>query len=347
MPLILALDIGGTKLACGLVDDAGVVAGLQRRTTRARSDPDELFADVVRLLDDVRAASGPGGAGDDEVVGVGVGCGGPMTQASVSPLNIPAWRDFPLRDRLEEATGLPVVVDNDAKAMVLAECWRGAAVGCADVLGMVVSTGVGGGIVSRGVLLDGAGGNAGHVGHVCVEPDGALCGCGARGCLEAEASGTAVARRAVVRCAAGDMADGPLLQRWRASGSPGADACVDAAAAGPVSDIGGFSAVDVVAAAEAGDEDAAGILAAAGRAVGRAVASVAALVDLQLAVIGGGLAGAAGEDFWRALHAELHERARLDFTRSTRAVSAGCGADAGVVGAAALFRRHVGAGVVG
>jgi glucokinase len=127
----------------------------------------------------------------------GVGCGGPMTLggAAVSPLNITAWRDYPLRDALADRLGLEVVVDNDAKVLALGEGWLGAAAGRRDYLAMVVSTGVGGGIVLDGRLLDGAAGNAGHIGHVEVVPGGAPCGCGARGCLEAEASGTAVAAR--------------------------------------------------------------------------------------------------------------------------------------------------------
>jgi len=112
---------------------------------------------------------------------------------AVSPMNIGAWRDFPLRSRLEGVVGLPTFVDNDAKALALAEGWRGAAIGHADYLGMVVSTGVGGGIVLDGRLLDGAEGNAGHIGHITVEPDGRRCRCGNRGCLEAEASGTGIA----------------------------------------------------------------------------------------------------------------------------------------------------------
>jgi glucokinase len=111
----------------------------------------------------------------------------------VSPLNIPAWRSFPLRSRLAALTGVPTFVDNDAKALALGEGWLGAAAGCRDYLAMVVSTGVGGGIVLDGRLLQGRLGNAGHIGHVVVEPEGRECVCGGRGCLEAEASGTAIA----------------------------------------------------------------------------------------------------------------------------------------------------------
>jgi glucokinase len=185
---VLAIDIGGTKMAAAIVDGNGAILDHRRRVTSAHGTGDELFDDLARLLDELswRAAT---------PVACGVGCGGPMTLggATVSPVNIPAWRGFPLHARLVELTGLPVFVDNDAKALALAEGWKGAAVGVADFIGMVVSTGVGGGIVLDGRLLDGAQGNAGHIGHVVVEPSGRGCGCGGRGCLEAEASGTAIA----------------------------------------------------------------------------------------------------------------------------------------------------------
>jgi glucokinase len=131
----------------------------------------------------------------ERVVVCGVGCGGPMSPGgeTVSPLNIGGWRGFPLRARLHELTGVPTFVDNDAKAFALGEGWTGAAAGCDDFIGIVVSTGVGGGVVLDGRLLDGRLGNAGHIGHVVVVPDGRRCACGGRGCLEAEASGTALA----------------------------------------------------------------------------------------------------------------------------------------------------------
>jgi glucokinase len=131
----------------------------------------------------------------DDVAVCGVGSGGPMSIGGelISPLNIPAWRDFPLRARLASLTGLPTFVDNDAKALALGEGWVGAAVGYDDYLAMVVSTGVGGGIVLDGRLLDGSAGNAGHIGHVVVVPGGRACACGGFGCLEAEASGTSIA----------------------------------------------------------------------------------------------------------------------------------------------------------
>ena len=185
-----------------------------------------------------------------------------LRRGTVSPLNIPAWRDFPLRARLEALTGLAVALDNDAKALALAEGWTGAARRRRDFLAMVVSTGVGGGIVVDGRLLDGASGNAGHVGHVIVEPDGRLCRCGARGCLEAEASGTAIAA---------------------ATGRPPAEATPD-------------------------------VVSRTGRLVGRAVASVVSLLDIELIVVGGSVALGFGAPFFAAANDELHARARLSFT---------------------------------
>jgi glucokinase len=189
MASYLAVDIGGTKLAVGLVDRDGRVALRQEAPT----DPADPWPALEALVRGVQAADA--GAGGHATT-VGVGSGGPMTRGgeTVSPLNIAGWRGFPLRSRLSALTGLPVAIDNDAKALALAEGWCGAARGAADYLAMVVSTGVGGGIVLGGRLLDGATGNAGHIGHVIVEPGGHLCGCGAHGCLEAEASGTAIGR---------------------------------------------------------------------------------------------------------------------------------------------------------
>ena len=195
---ILAVDIGGTKLAVGRVDAAGVLTDRRSAPTPAQGDPEPMWERLTDLVAGVRRG--------DEVT-VGVGCGGPMEPngRTVSPLNIPAWTGFPLHERLVELTGLPVHVDNDAKALALGEGWVGAARGVRDFIALVVSTGVGGGIVLDGRLLDGAAGNAGHIGHVIVEPEGRTCGCGARGCLEAEASGTGI--RAATGAAPADAGD--------------------------------------------------------------------------------------------------------------------------------------------
>ena len=196
--LALAVDIGGTKIAAGLVDRKGTLVARRQRPTRSiRADritsggAELLWADLEELVHQVVSSDA---SGANRLVVCGVGCGGPMSPGGeeVSPLNIEAWRSFPLKSRLADATRLPTYVDNDAKALALGEGWVGAAAGRRDYLAMVVSTGVGGGIVLDGRLLEGRLGNAGHVGHVTVVPDGRRCVCGSIGCLEAEASGTAL-----------------------------------------------------------------------------------------------------------------------------------------------------------
>ncbi len=188
MTSILAIDIGGTKLAAGIVSRDGTLLRRTQSPTPRTNDPEELFAALGALIATVDLEP-------TDATMVGVGCGGPMSAhgITVSPLNIPAWRGFPLRERLQDLLRRPVTIDNDAKALARGEGWVGAARGVHNFIAMVVSTGVGGGIVLDGRMLDGQTGNAGHIGHIVVEPNGRQCACGARGCLEAEASGTAIA----------------------------------------------------------------------------------------------------------------------------------------------------------
>jgi glucokinase len=285
MDTALAIDIGGTKLAAGIVSEDGVLLHRDEAPTPATVDAEELFAALLRLLEALPPAA---------LVVCGTGCGGPMTRGGeeVSPLNIPAWRHFPLRRRLQQATGLPVFVDNDAKALTLGEGWVGAAAGEQNFIGMVVSTGVGGGIVLGGGLLNGAQGNAGHIGHMVVVPGGRRCVCGSRGCLEAEASGLAI--RAT-------------------TGRPPAEAPV-------------------------------GVVARTGMLVGRAVASVANLLDLRLAVVAGSVALGFGQPFFTAAQQEIDALARLEFSVGTRIIPAGLGAAAPLIGAAAVGFRGLRAG---
>jgi glucokinase len=180
----LAIDIGGTKLAVGVVSTSGEL--LSRMQTQTPST--DVWGALKKLIDAQMLQT------EVRIEACGVGCGGPMTLGgeSVSPLNIPDWRGFSLLSAIESATGLKTYIANDAQALVLGEVWCGSAVGVSDVIGMVVSTGVGGGIVSNSKLVTGHFGNAGHIGHVIVEPDGRLCECGAHGCLEAHVSGRSI-----------------------------------------------------------------------------------------------------------------------------------------------------------
>ncbi|WP_188192597.1 ROK family protein [Nonomuraea sp. SYSU D8015] len=184
--MILAIDVGGTKMAAGLVTHDGTVARSARVATPQGADAETLWKTLAALVEPLA----------EGVDGVGVGCGGPMAWpgGEVSPLNIPGWRGFPLRARLAgRFPGLPVRLHNDAICLAVAEHWKGAGQGSADMLGMVVSTGVGGGLILDGRLVNGGTGNAGHIGHVVVEPEGGpRCGCGGHGCLEAVARGPAL-----------------------------------------------------------------------------------------------------------------------------------------------------------
>jgi len=307
----LALDIGGTKLAAGLVSADGQIAVQDSRPTRGSGTAEALFEDLAALCDGVLAR---GGVRPEELTGIGVGCGGPMRYPAgiVSPLNIPAWRDFPLRAALEGRYGRPALVDNDAKALALGEYEIGGGRGARCLLGMVVSTGVGGGIVEEGKLIHGARGNAGHVGHVIAFRNGPPCGCGARGCVEAVASGTGLSKRAKQARRRGLLPDLPPEP----------------------------TGYDVVTAAKAGEPTAVKLVAEAGMAVGRGLVAAAALLDLDRVVIGGSVALGAGELLLGPLRRELQREARLDFTRGIEdaVVLSDLGLDAALAGAAALLR---------
>lgn len=263
------------------MDSGGAVLGSAMIPTRDGADAEALWSTLAALVRNV-LDDAPG----RDLLACGVGCGGPMRDhgEAVSPLNIPGWREFPLRRRLEELTGLATFVDNDAKALALAEGRYGGAISRRNYLAMVVSTGVGGGLVVDGRLLDGRLGNAGHVGHVVVEPEGRVCACGGRGCLEAEASGTAIESL---------------------TGRPASEAPPE-------------------------------IVQRTGTLVGRAVASVAALVDLDLAVVSGSVALGFGAPFFAAAQEELSARARLSFVADAKVVPGSLGADGPLVGAAVV-----------
>jgi glucokinase len=304
MAVVLALDVGGTKLGAAVVDDTGRTLGRGRVPSPTGTDPEPLYEALVAC-----AAAALRGADvlPGDLSGIGVAAAGPMVWPSgeVSPLNMPAWRGFPLRKRLaEEFASDRVLIHNDAVGLTVGEHWRGAGSGTANLLGMTVSTGVGGGLILGGRLNHGASGNAGHVGHVVVEPDGPVCVCGGRGCLEAVASGPNTVRRA-------------LGEGWR----PGPGVAADGVA--------------LAAAAAAGDAVALGNLARAGRAVGTAIASCASLLDLEMAAILGGFSRS-GPPFWEPLRQAFAAHAGLPFAAACRVVPGQLGESAGLLGAAAF-----------
>ncbi|GLF97101.1 ROK family protein [Streptomyces yaizuensis] len=299
--LVAALDIGGTKIAGALVDGQGRLLLRCQRPTPAQEDAETVMAAVTAVLGELAAS--PLWA---RATAVGIGSAGPVDAAAgtVSPVNVPGWRDFPLVPRVARATGgRPVTLVGDGVAMAAAEHWRGAARGCRNALCLVVSTGVGGGLVLDGRLRAGPTGNAGHIGHISVDLDGEPCPCGGRGCVERIASGPSIARRA--------LADG-----WR----PGPD--------------GDASAAAVAASARAGDPVAAASYERAARALAAGIAATATLVEIETAVVGGGVAGA-GEVLFAPLRRLLRSYATLSFVRRLTVVPALTGTDAGLIGAAA------------
>ncbi|MEU8675282.1 ROK family protein [Streptomyces sp. NPDC048560] len=306
-----ALDIGGTKISGALVDAEGRLLARARRATPAREPGDVLMGAVAAVLDDLsQFPEWP------DLACMGIASAGPVDTAAgtVSPVNIPGWRGYPLVDEVRAHPRMPLgmkpLLVGDAVAMAAAEHWTGAARGVDNALCMVVSTGVGGGLILNGSLHAGISGNAGHIGHICVDMNGPLCPCGARGCVEGFASGTAIAAHA-------------LAAGWvPPAGHPPTAAAVDVSARG-------------------GDERALDAYERAGQALAAAIAATIALVELDLVVIGGGVSQA-GETLFGPLRRRMEEYAVLDFTRNVPIVPAGLALDAGLIGAAAAAAAAAG-----
>ncbi|MET1072396.1 MAG: ROK family protein [Umezawaea sp.] len=309
--LALAVDVGGTKLATALVEADGTVSHRRSAATPA-GDADTVWRALADQVRDLVAVAGTG------LTGVGIASAAPMDvrTGTVSPVNIPGWRGFPLVERVAALVpGLPVRLAGDAVCMALAEYHHGAGRGSDALLGMVVSTGIGGGFVFGGRPHLGAAGNAGHVGHFVLEPDGPPCPCGARGCSEAIASGPSMVRWA-------------LAQGWR-----------------PVGVADGLS---LSASAHAGDPVALAAFRRSGEAVARVITVAAALCEVDRVVVGGGVAQA-WDLLGPAIADSLDGWPGLDFMRRVDVLPALLGVDAGLVGAAALVRAPgspAGGGVV-
>jgi glucokinase len=296
-PPTLALDVGGTKIAVGLVDADGTLVHHAQLPT-PDGDAEAVWAVAEGLIvDGVRTAGGA-------VTGVGIASAGPidLRVGTVSPINITEWQRFPIVERVTAVTGGTVRLGGDGLCMALGEWWQGAGRGAQFLLGMVVSTGIGGGLVLDGKPYDGRTGNAGHVGHVVVDPAGVPCTCGGHGCVETVASG-------------------PHLARWARDNGWKAPESADAK--------------ELADAANSGDPVALQAFRRGATAVAATIASVAAVCDLDLVVIGGGVAKS-GALLFDPLREALTSYAGLSFIRDLRVVPAELGGDAGLVGAAKL-----------
>jgi glucokinase len=313
MSLTIGVDVGGTKVAAGAVDERGRIVEKLRRATPAAS-PERTAAAIAAAVTEL--------LGRHEVTAVGVGAAGFVDAAGGTVAFAPnlAWRGEPLRTKLTSMLGLPVTVDNDGNASAWAEARFGAARGHAHVIFVSVGTGIGAGFILDGRLYRGRWGMAGEPGHTRVVPDGRLCGCGNRGCWEQYASGSALvteARDFAMRSPGGAMR---LLQL--AGGNPAA-----------------ITGAHITEAAREGDPAALRCYSIVGTWLGQGLANLAAILDPECIVVGGGvseagelLLGPARAAFDKALPGAGY-RPRVEILR------AALGADAGIVGAADLVQH--------
>ncbi len=320
--LFVGIDLGGTKIFTGLVDGAGVVLAQDYRKTKARRGPEFV---VERLIASAREVLAVGGVTAGEVRAVGIGAPGPVNPAAgmvIAPPNLPGWECIPLQSLVEEALGIPTSLENDANAAALGEHRFGAGRGSQHMLYITVSTGIGGGIILDGELYRGASGMAGEVGHMTVIADGPQCGCGNLGCLEAVASGTAIAREGRELMEHGKFAALTALT----DGDPEL-----------------VTAKLVAEAAAQGDAKAQEIIRDAMRYLGIGVANLVNLLNPELVVVGGSLTKL-GETLFGAVDQALKQRAFPLAANSVRVVPAELGDRAGLLGAAAVAMLAVNRG---
>lgn len=301
--LALAVDFGGTKVEAAVVDDQGrlLPGSRHRRPTGAGATSAELTT-AVREVVVAALASLPDGV---VLRGVGIGAAGPVDaeHGLVSPLNVPAWRDHPLAASVAALVPeAPVTLRIDGLCIALAEHWVGAGRGASNLLGMIVSTGVGGGLVLGGRAAPSPTGNAGHIGHVEVGGFDDACACGGRGCLEAVASG-------------------PRTVAWARTRG-----------------FSGSTGEELALAHAAGDPVAIAAVARAGGALGHAIASAANLLDLDVVAIGGGFSRVSPALFDHA-RAAVAGRTAFPFVARVRIVPSGLSDEGPLIGAAALVHR--------
>lgn len=310
---VLGLDIGGTKLAAGVVDRTGRVHSFLVAPTLAEQG---AAHGIARLIELGRRAVAESGLGWEAIHAVGIGCGGPLDAGSgvlVAPPHLPGWRDVPITALVEEAYDRPATLENDATAAAAGEHLYGAGAGTRNMIYLTLSTGVGGGIVLDGRLYRGSFGNGGELGHVTVDCDGRPCrGCGRRGCLEAYVSGTSIAERAQEAIAAdGNSSLANLSQP---------------------------TAADVAAAARAGDALARTVWSETIDALACGLTSIVNLFEPELVVLGGGVSST-GEQLIGPVRKRVRAEAMKPAGEGADIVQSALGDRVGVVGAAAVVHE--------
>lgn len=317
----MGIDLGGTKILAAVVGPDGAILGMAKKKTRGEAGPDGV---IKRIVDTAAAAAAAAKVSLKALSGVGVGAPGPVdfeTGVVYSAPNLPGWDEIPLGARLQATLGLPVWVDNDVNLGTLGEFSLGAGRGCQHMIGLFVGTGVGGGIVIDGKLYRGARYAAGEIGHMTLQPDGPLCGCGRRGCVEAFASRTAIER--VVRAG---------LAEGRASVLPELLAAEkDRLTSGVIKQA--LAREDPLMTEAVGQ---------AQRYLGLLVANLVNALDPEMIVFGGGVVEALGMDFVQPIQAyALPGFLQQRYADRIKIVSATLGDQAGVLGGAALLGPFV------
>ena len=329
---ILAIDLGATRLRAALVGSDGAVLARAEELSATDRGPAALLDLAERLIRAVSRTTerNPGdalvspGALPAAPVAIGISAIGPVDPVAgviLDPPNAPALRDVPIAPELERRLGLPAFLDRDTNVALLGEHAFGAARGVADVVYLTVSTGIGGAVLAGGALFHGPDGTAGELGHLLVELDGPPCGCGARGHLEAIASGAGIARAA--------------REAVRAGGRGLLAAAVDR------DGIGRLSAVDVAAAEEAGDAAAAAIMQHARRAFAAALVVIADVFDPTLVVVGGSVARGQGDRLLDPAREAVRSAAFRAPGRRLSIVPAALGDDVCLVGCLPLVRERL------
>ncbi|NIN70289.1 MAG: ROK family protein [Anaerolineae bacterium] len=312
--LYLGIDLGGTKIITAIVDGRGRIVARDYRETEAQDGPTAVLGQMTEAASSVIAESGVNSAG---ITGVGIAAPGPIDAHSgvvTAPPNLPGWKDVPLKQLIKDRLGLPTALENDANAAALAEHRFGAGRGTKHMIYVTASTGIGGGFILDGRLYAGATGSAAEIGHMTILPNGPFCGCGNRGCLEALASGRAIAGEAR------ELVHGGARTRIAdlAHGDPDR-----------------ISAKLVAQAAAEGDAEAGRILDQAMSYLGIGMANLVNLFNPELLVIGGGLTKM-GERLFGPVRSIIDQRAFPANAHAVRVIPAELGDDVGVLGAAAV-----------
>lgn len=317
---IVGVDLGGTSINVGVVPyEGGTVLGMRSLPTEAGRGAKAVVDRMIGMIRDaMKDAAREAGIGKDAYLGVGLGSPGPLDRSTGTVIETPnlGWRNFPLRDLVANQIGLEAVLDNDANTAALGEYWVGAGRGVRSLLAVTLGTGIGGGIVLDGRVYHGASDVAGEVGHMTIDPTGRRCNCGNYGCLEAYASGPAIAARAVEGLRGGvpsvlpDLVDGHLEA---------------------------VTAESVYEAIVAGDLYAKEVMRETAAFLGTGIANLINLLNPEMVVIAGGVTRA-GDHLFEPLRAEVRRRAFRRAAEGCRIVASELGGMAGVIGAAATFR---------